>query len=179
MIRLLFRVLTLLALAGLMFYLFQMAQISQAGESPDGTKLITFYAAILIDGLAMAALLSTWLLPLLGDFIGGFLYTPETVEQHPHATAMARIAAGDYAAAIEAYRERLQESPEDILAVHEAVRLYVDKLHDAPGAVGFLEEMLEYGAWNDYQRSLLFERLEEIRHTLDAHDAHDSHDPQG
>ena len=159
------RAIILATLVGAMVYLYQLARASQAGDIPDGSTLIACYAGIVLVGAGLAAMFSTWFLPAIGDLVGGFLYSPEAPERHPHASAMAKVAAGDYAGAVEQYRIRLQDHPEDILAVHEVVHLYCDKLHDPASAAGFLQEMLEFGNWNDYQRGLLFQRLQEIRST--------------
>ena len=163
--RLLLRWVALLALSATLYYLFSVAHASQTGDNPDGSKLVACYAGIVFAGAGLAALLSLWLLPVVGDFIGGFLYSPVAEERHPHADALAKIAVGDYAAAILEYEKRLEEVPEDMMAVNEVVRLYRERLHDPESAAQFLDRMLEYGDWTDYQRGILYERLQEIRVT--------------
>ena len=164
--RFLLRATVLAVLAGIVFSLFLVARASQAGDNPDGGQLVACYAGIVLAGAGLAAFGALWCLPAIGDFVGSMLYSPEATERHPHASALAKIAAGDYPAAVEAYCIRLQEVPEDILAVHEVVHIYCDKLHDPASAAAFLDEMLEYGDWNDYQRGLLTKKVEEIRATV-------------
>jgi len=169
------RLIALAALGGGIFYLYTLAAASQQ----DASRLVSCYAGIILLGAGAAVLLATWFLPLLGDLVGGFLYDPPTEERHPHADALAKVAAGDYAGAIEAYEKRLEVVPEDILAVNDAVRLYRERLHDPAGAAQFLERMLEYGNWSDYQRRLLYDRLQEIRATVsvpaDAETQYETH----
>ena len=164
--RFLLRLLTVVALGAVLFLLFTMAQASQMGDNPDNSKLVACYAGIVLVGAGLAALVAIWYLPMIGDFIGSFLYSPEEEERHPHASALAKVAAGDYLAAIGEYEARIEENREDILAVHEVVHLYCDKLHEPRNAADFLERILEIGNWNDYQRALLFERMQEILATL-------------
>ena len=173
--RFLLRLFSFLVLGAALYFLFRIAQASQVGDNPDNGKLVVCYAGIVLVGAGLATLVAVWFLPLIGDFVGGFFYSPEVEERHPHASALAKVAAGDYLSAIGEYEARIEASPEDILAVHEVVHLYCDKLHEPQNAADFLQRMLEMGDWNDYQRALLFERLQEIRATLPSVTHHDPH----
>lgn len=159
--RLLLRILVLTGLVWGILVLFNLARASDANDDPS--RLVVCYAGVVVLGAIAAAVVTLSVLPAVGDVLGGWLFNAnQRLDNHPHAPALARLAAGDYLGAIDEFRAILAENPMDMHAAREIVRIYLENLDDRESAVDFLQDAIQTGHWTDIQRGLLSERLKEI-----------------
>ena len=161
--RLIPRLLAVAVMLAAMFLLIRHVRELQAAGEVEISKLVTYYFAIL--GLAASTALVTCisLLPLLGEFAGNFMFAPnEQIERSPHADALARLAAGDFQGAIDAYKKVFEENPQDTHAASEIVHLYCDKLNNPEPAADFLVEALSYADRTPEETAFLSQRLVDV-----------------
>lgn len=164
------RIIIVAALLAAMFLLIRHVEALQ-NAGVETSKLVTFYFAILGLAVVTALIFCVTMLPLLGEFIGNFMFTPnEKIERSPHADALAKLAAGDFLGAVEEYREVFQDNPQDTHAASEIVRLYCDKLEDPESAAGFLAEALAVGDRTPEEIAFLSQRMVDVC-WLHQHDA--------
>lgn len=157
------RVLAVVIMLAAMFLLIRHVKELTAVEDVEMSQLVVYYVSIL--GLAtLTALVSCIsLLPLLGEFAGNFMFTPnEKIERSPHHDAMARLAAGDFQGAIDEYRAVFEDDPNDLHAASEVVRLYCEKLNEPDPAADFLVEALSYDERTPEDVAFLSERLVDV-----------------
>ncbi|MDD5350752.1 MAG: tripartite tricarboxylate transporter TctB family protein [Chthoniobacteraceae bacterium] len=132
-------------------------------EDVEWSKLVKYYIAIMSMAAVTALVTCVSLLPLLGEFAGSFLFTPnQKIERSPHADALAKLAAGDFEGAVEEYRKVFEEDPQDTHAASEIVRLYCDKLGQPEPASDFLVEALSMGERTPEERAFLQERMVDV-----------------
>src|SRR5271170_6120054 len=99
--------------------------------TPDNSKLIMLFGSIILVAIVIGTIFAISIIPSIGETIGNFFVNPDQeIEKSPHSDAMAKIAQGDYANAVEEYKKNLAENPNDMHALSEIVHLYCDKLHD-------------------------------------------------
>jgi len=150
-----------LLLAGMFLLIEHVRELQEAGI--ETSKLVTFYFAILGLAVVTALIFCVTMLPLLGEFVGNFMFTPsEKIERSPHADALAKLAAGDFLAAVEEYRDVFQDNPQDTHAASEIVRLYCDKLEDPDSAADFLAQALSYSDRTPEEIAFLTERMVDV-----------------
>lgn len=158
--RLLPRLLILLALGWLLAVLIY--ETRHLSPEADQTKVILLFGGSVLVGLSLGVLVAFSLLPMLGDWVGSFFFNPnEEVEKNPHSEAMALVAQGEYAEAIEAYGKVLEKNPGDLLALSEMVHLYCDKLQQPEPAAQLLEEALG-SEWPQDDAAFLASRLVDV-----------------
>lgn len=103
------------------------------------------------------------ILPKLGDAVGTVMYSSgETVKSDEGLKAAAKLAAGDYAGAIEEYEKMIQEKPDDAFPVSEIAKIHADKLHDPGKALAVLKQHLESKEWNEENASFLMFRMVDL-----------------
>jgi len=103
------------------------------------TQIVTVCALGLVGGIVFVV----YVLPAVGDFIGGGLYSSgEELAPEPSMKAAAKVSAGDYDGAITEYLKLAAASPTDAFPVVEAARLAVEKLDDPGRAVVILTAAL-------------------------------------
>ena len=137
------RVLLVVLMVAGMYLLIQ--HVRSFPENVEMSKLVSYYIGILGLAAVTAVISCISLLPLVGELAGNFLFTPnEKIERSPHADALAKLAAGDFEGAIEAYRKVFEEDPQDTHAATEIVRLYCEKLGQPEPASDFLVDCLLY-----------------------------------
>jgi hypothetical protein len=107
----------------------------------DKTKVVLLFAGMTLAGAAAGAVAGLALLPAIGDAIGHFFYSPdERIQKDPHSSAVAKLAQGDIEGGAEEYVKVWRDNPHDMLALHEIVHLYCDKLRDPDAAEEILTE---------------------------------------
>ena len=164
------RIIIVAALLGALFLLIEHVKALQ-DAGIDSSKLVTFYFAILGLVVVTALVFCVTMLPLMGEFIGNFMFTPnEKIERSPHADALAKLAAGDFPGAVEEYREVFADNPQDTHAASEIVRLYCDKIEDPEAAAGFLVEALSVPDRTPEEIAFLSQRMVDVC-WLHQHDA--------
>jgi len=135
------RVLAVVLMLTAMFLLIKHVRGMEEAETIARSQLVTYYFAILGLGAVTAFVFCVSFLPLLGEFLGNFVFTPnERIERNPHAEALSKIAAGDFAGAVEEYRAVYDDNQDDLLAATEIARIYCEKLNDPESAMAFLVE---------------------------------------
>lgn len=156
------RLLLVLAMAWLGVVFFQEARAAAAAETPDPTKVILMFGAVVLVAVAVGVFVALSILPAIGDSIGHFFFNPnEEIEKDPHSAALARVARGDYMEAIEEYNKVFAKNPHDTHALSEMVHLYCDKLHDYADAADLLEQALQRD-WPPEEGAFLAERLVDV-----------------
>ena len=161
--RLLPRVLAVVIMLVAMFLLIRQTKVLAAAEEPDMARLVTYYIGILGLAAVTAVVSCVSLLPLLGEFMGNVMFTPnQQIERSPHHDALAKLAAGDFQGAIDEYKAVFEDDPQDIHAASEVVRLYCEKLHETEPAEDFLVEALSYEERTPEEKSFLSQRLVDV-----------------
>src|SRR5476651_1517306 len=121
----------------LAFACFLYLQVRAAGraETLDSSRTIALFGVVVLFGAFVIVLAEFWLLPIIGERIGNFFYgSNETYTRSTHAGAQAKVAQGDYVAAIEEYRRYYKKDPSDTLALYEMVHLQCEYLQDYEAA---------------------------------------------
>jgi hypothetical protein len=117
------------------------AQIQAHMEHPDNSKVVLLFAGTVLDGAAIAIVLTVLVVPAIGERIGAFFFNPsEEIEHDAHADAISRLAQGDPEGAIEDYEEILKKDPTDTLAISEIARICCRDLGDTPRAARFVSK---------------------------------------
>lgn len=157
-----FRLLILAALSWVLYVLCAEAHFQAHAENPDNDKIVLLFVGMILDGGAIALILTLAVVPALGDHVGSFFFNPShTVEHDPHMDAIAKVAQGDHEGAIADYEKILKEDPSDTLAVSEIARICCRDLGDTPRAAAVLERALQ-SEWPHEQSSFLANRLADI-----------------
>ena len=161
--RLLPRVLVVAIMLVAMFLLIRQAKVLAAAEEPDMARLVTYYVSILGLAAVTAVVSCISLLPLLGEFMGNVVFTPnQQIERSAHHDALARLAAGDFQGAIDEYKAVFEDDPRDVHAASEVVRLYCEKLEAPEPAEDFLVEALSYEEQTQEEKAFLSQRLVDV-----------------
>jgi len=156
------RILILLCLAGLVYVLFHDTRVAMNKPDVDSSRVVLLFGALVIVGVTTGVFLALTVVPRIGDAIGNFFFQPsEKIEKDPHATAQAAIARGDYAGAIEEYRQILEGNPADTLAYSEIAKISCEHFEDPAAAAAALERALE-NEWSQDDAAFLSARLVDV-----------------
>ncbi|SRR5581483_1352759 len=156
------RLVLVAALLYLGFVLFQEGRVQQSAENADQTKIILYFAGVILVALFAGTIVALSLVPAIGDWVGHLLVSPdEKIEHDPHMDAQAKIAQGDYHGAISIFLQIFESDHTDTHALNEAVRLYIEKLGDVESGATLLENALQE-EWPPEQSAFLANRLVDI-----------------
>lgn len=156
------RLLIFLGLAYLAFVLFHEARLAKANPDVDPSKVVMLFAGFILIGGSAAIIVVVMVMPRIGDAVGNFFFQPnETIEKDPHSSAQAALARGDYASAVEEYRQILENDPNDTLSYSEIAKISCEHLDDAAGAQALLEEALQR-EWAPNDAAFLSSRLVDV-----------------
>ena len=159
--RILPRVLLVALMIGGMYLLIQ--HVRSFPEDVEWSMLVKYYIAIMGMAVVTALVSCISLLPLMGELAGNFLFTPnQEMERSPHADALAKLATGDFEAAVVEYRKVFDDDPQDTHAASEIVRLYCDKLGRPEDASDFLVEAISAGERTPEEWAYLCERMVDV-----------------
>jgi tetratricopeptide (TPR) repeat protein len=157
-----FRLLALAIFAWIGFALLSEAAAQSHLDDPDKSKVVLLFGGTLLDGLALAVIVITLVLPAIGEAAGSFFFNPGgEIEHDPHADAIAKLAQGDPEGAIEQYEAILAKDPSDTLALSEIARICCRDLGDTARAATVIEHALDT-EWPQEQSSFLANRLADI-----------------
>lgn len=117
----------------------------------------------------------TIVLPAIGDAVGTVMYSSgEAVSKNEGMQAAAKMAAGDYEGAIDAYETMLKEKPDDPFPVSEIGKIYAEKLNDPGRALAYLQQHLEAQSWTEDNAAFLMFRMVDVHmHNESFNDAKD------
>jgi len=156
------RLLLFLGLAYLAFVLFHEARLAKAHPDVDPSKVVLLFAGFILIGGSAAIIVVVMVMPRIGDAVGNFFFQPnQEIEKDPHSSAQAALARGDYAAAVEEYRQILQMDPNDTLSYSEIAKISCEHLDDVAGAQSMLEEALQR-EWAPNDAAFLSARLVDV-----------------
>jgi tetratricopeptide (TPR) repeat protein len=156
------RLLFLAAFSWVGFVLYSEAEEQAHLDEPDNSKVVLLFGGTILDGAAIATMLALWVVPAIGEGVGGFFFNPGAkVEHDAHADAIAKLAQGDPEGAIEQYQEILAKDPSDTLCLSEIARICCRDLGDTARAAATIEQSLE-SEWPPQQSSFLANRLADI-----------------
>jgi TolA-binding protein len=110
-------------------------------------------------GIGFVAYVLPW---MANTFTAGLYGSGEAAEADPLRAARALVAQGNYAAAVEAFRQAAGGLEGNRIAWLEMVRLQREHLEDNAGAAATLREALEGHAWSEEDGGFLMFRLAEI-----------------
>jgi len=160
--RLLPRLLIVAVMFFLLYGLMQYVKGMEASGIEDG-QLVPWKFGILALAGVTAVVTCVALLPVAGEFLGNFIFTPnQKMERSPHADALAKLAAGDFEGAIEEYKDVFDGDPQDTHAASEIVRLYCEKLNEPDKASDFLVEALSYSERTPEEIAFLSQRSVDV-----------------
>ena len=162
MMKLLARLAVLASLGWLVLVLFWETR-DHAAETDDASGLVVLFAATLLLGAIIGTGIAMWLLPMIGEWIGNYFFSPSErgVVNEPHAEAAAKMARGDYAGALADYRAACARDPADTFALGNAARILCEKLGDPASAASLLEDALSRD-WPQDQSAFLANRLADV-----------------
>jgi tetratricopeptide (TPR) repeat protein len=156
------RLLLFLGLAYLAFVLFHEARLAKANPDIDPSKVVMLFAGFILIGGSAAIIVVVMVMPAIGDAVGNFFFQPnQEIEKDPHASAQAALARGDYAGAVEEYRQMIINDPGDTLSYSELAKISCEHLDDAAGAQAILEEALQR-EWSPDDAAFLSARLVDV-----------------
>jgi tetratricopeptide (TPR) repeat protein len=156
------RILIFLGLAGIAYMLFHDARIAMSKPEVDMSRVVLLFGALVLVGVAGGVLMALFVVPAIGDAIGNFFFQPDTkAERDPHGPALAAIARGDFAEAVEQYRRIVENAPGDTLAYSEIAKIACEHLQDPALAAATLEHALEY-EWGQDDAAFLTSRLVDV-----------------
>ena len=156
------RLLFLAVFAWVGFILYTDAQAQAHLANPDTSRVVILFGGTVVDGVAIALVLTTMVVPALGEQIGSYFFNPSVeIEHDPHADAIAKLAQGDPEGAIDDYQNILEKDPSDTLALSEIARICCRDLGDTPRAASVIERALETD-WPHEQSSFLANRLVDV-----------------
>jgi tetratricopeptide (TPR) repeat protein len=167
------RILLLLGLAWLTFVLFHEARIANQQPDVDASRVVLLFGSVVLIGGVAGVLFVLMVMPSIGDAIGNFFFQPnQQAARDPHADAQAALARGDYAAAIDEYRNALKSEPQDTLAYSEIAKISCEHLADPATAAQALEQALER-EWTPDDAAFLSTRLVDVywQHQRDGRSA--------
>lgn len=154
------RLLIFLGLAFLLFVLFRETRLAM--NHSDTGRVILLFGGLVVVGTTAGVLFAMSILPRIGEAFGNFFFQPAgQIEKDPHSAAQAAVLRGDYAAAVEEYRQILESDPADTLAYSEIAKISCEHLDDAPGAAATLEKALER-EWSPNDAAFLSTRLVDV-----------------
>ena len=156
------RLLFLAAFAWVGYVLFSVASSEAHLANPDTSRVILLFGGTVLDGAALAVILTTLIIPAVGERIGAYFFNPNVqIEHDPHADAIARLAQGDFEGAIDDYDAIFAKDPSDTLALSEIARICCRDLGDTARAATIIEHALD-AEWPHEQGSFLANRLADI-----------------
>jgi tetratricopeptide (TPR) repeat protein len=167
------RLLLFLGLGYLAFVLFHEARLASKNPDIDPSKVVLLFAGVVLVGGCAAIIVVVMLMPRIGDAVGNFFFQPnQEIEKDPHSSAQAALARGDYATAVEEYRQILESEPADTLSYSEIAKISCEHLDDAAGAATLLEQALQ-SEWPPEDAAFLSTRLVDVywKHQRDARSA--------
>jgi tetratricopeptide (TPR) repeat protein len=167
------RFLLFLGLAWLTFVLFSEARVVNRQPDVDASKVVLLFGSVVLVGGLTGVLFVLMVMPSIGDAVGNFFFQPnQQATRDPHADAQAALARGDYAEAIEQYRNVLASDPSDTLAYSEIAKISCEHLADPAIAAQTLEQALKQ-EWSPDDAAFLSNRLADIywEHQRDARNA--------
>jgi tetratricopeptide (TPR) repeat protein len=156
------RLLFLTAFSWVGYVLYTEVQTQAHLPTPDNNKVVLLFAGAILDGAAVALVLTLLVVPAVGERIGAYFFNPsEKIEHDRHADAIAKLAQGDFEGAIDDYQDIYAKDPSDTLALSEIARICCRDLGDTARAATVIERALE-GEWPHEQGSFLGNRLADI-----------------
>jgi tetratricopeptide (TPR) repeat protein len=156
------RLFIFLGLAYLTFVLFHEARLAKANPDIDPSKVVLLFAGFILFGGSAAILVVVMVMPAIGDAVGNFFFQPnQEIEKDPHSSAQAALARGDYAAAVEEYRQMIENDPADTLSYSELAKISCEHLDDVAGAAEILEQALQR-EWAPDDAAFLSSRLVDV-----------------
>jgi tetratricopeptide (TPR) repeat protein len=163
------RLLFLAAFMWVGYILYTEAETQAHLPTPDNSKVVALFAGSILDGTAVALVLTILVVPAIGDRIGAFFFNPgEEIEHDRHGDAIAKLAQGDPEGAIEIYEEIFAKDSSDTLALSEIARICCRDLGDTARAATVIEHALEKD-WPHEQSSFLANRLADVYLLQDDH----------
>ncbi|MEM9478527.1 MAG: tetratricopeptide repeat protein [Verrucomicrobiota bacterium] len=124
-----------------------------------GSRFVVF---VLLAGV-LGVLFVAFFLPMLGERIGEFFYTPpEEVQADDRQRAMAKLAQGEYEEAIDLFKKVAKSEPEDRLPIVEIAKIQVDHLHDPDAAIATVRGALDREGWRDNDAAYFHFRLADL-----------------
>ena len=166
----------LLLILGLVYFavvLLHEARLAQKNPDTDASKIVMLFVGTVLIGGAAAIVVATMVMPRIGDAVGNFFFSPnQQIEKDPHSAAQAALARGDYAEAVEEYRQIIESDPADTLSYSEIAKICCEHLDDAPGAAEVLEQALQR-EWAPDDAAFLTARLVDVywKHQRDGRGA--------
>lgn len=125
-------------------------------EGSEGMML----AYVLAVGAAAGFLAVRYVLPLLGDIIGNFVFSSgEKITSDENYKALSLAAQGDYEGALAEYERLLGVKPTNSMYVWEMARLCAERLHQPDRAIRLLHKHLESRPWSPDEDAFLRSRL--------------------
>jgi hypothetical protein len=82
------RLLLLAAFLWVGFILYTEAKEQSRLDQPDNTKVVLLFVGTILDGAIVATILALWIVPKIGEGVGGFFFNPGTKSRDDHAVAI-------------------------------------------------------------------------------------------
>lgn len=129
----------------------------------SGMDPISRFATFLLLTVGVAIFFAVAVLPAVGEWVGNLFYSaPEEVKPDKYTEAASKIAQGDYAAAIRAYRSIAKEEPDTRFPIVEIAKIQLDYLGDTNAAIATIHAALDSKEWPENDSAFFLFRLAEL-----------------
>jgi tetratricopeptide (TPR) repeat protein len=124
--------------------LFLKARDAMRAEFPDGFRVVSLFAGIVIVGLITGIVFVTTCMPSVAEWAGNFFFNPsQRLEDSPQTRALEALGARDFETALAEYQKAWQLNPSDEAVLAEITKIACDKLEQPEDAAAFFEAALD------------------------------------
>jgi tetratricopeptide (TPR) repeat protein len=139
-----FGILFSIGLLWLALTLFGQARDAMKAEVPDGTRVVSLFAAIVVIGLVTGIVFVTTCMPSVAEWAGNLFFNPsQRLDDTPQTRALEALGQRDYETALQQYKKAWEINPSDESILAEITKIACEKLARPAAAATFFQDALE------------------------------------
>lgn len=128
--------------------------------------VLKIFPVLIIGGLYLGILFVLYILPnIIDKGINSVLGSNEEIEADPYHDAHLAVAQGDYPAAIQIFKDRLETDTENMKPWVEIAKIQLKNLENPPAAIKTYQKALTKGDWSDNDTAYFMSRIADIQRT--------------